>query len=94
MSIEFGKSRLQRTANCLAAEVDGDIVFFDPVDGKYFASSAVGCEIWRLLESPHSVDELTQQLIELYDVSEETCHNEVTQFVRELVRNQFVEIIE
>ena len=92
--MKLGECRLRRAEICLTSEVNGEIVFFHPVDGKYFASTPVGCEIWRLLESPRSVNELTRKLIELYDVSEETCHNDVEQFVGELVQKQLVEIVE
>lgn len=72
-------------SDTLAARVDEDLVFFDADVGKYFATSGVGADVWELIESPRSIREICVELMERYEVEEETCLSDVLEFVTELV---------
>ncbi len=76
----------------LESRVDEDLILFDAEAGKYFATGSVGADIWKLIESPRTVREVCEVLIERYDVSEETCFSEVQRFVLDLVAAGLAEV--
>ena len=76
----------------LTARVDGDLVFFDPEAGKYFATGGVGADIWELIESPRTIREICSELVARYDVEEDTCLAEVLEFAADLVRARMAKV--
>jgi hypothetical protein len=72
------------------AEIDGnalgdEIVFFDDRVGKYFAVSPVGSDIWKLLESPMTLDAIVAGLLAQYEVEEATCRAETLVFLQRML---------
>lgn len=86
--------RYRRAPGCIASEIDGDIVFFHPTAGKYFASSSVGRALWSLMATPQSIDQLIAQLLDRYDVDEDTCRRDVARFLDQLQQNELIESVE
>lgn len=68
----------------LGSRVDTEMVFFDQVVGKYFATGAVGAEIWDLLESPSTIGSICSHLLEKYEVDSATCERQVGAFVEQM----------
>lgn len=66
------------------ATVEGDLILFDPVSGKYFATGEVGADIWAHLEEPVTLGELCSRMAEAYAVDEEVCRKDVVDFVERL----------
>ena len=56
----------------------------DVEEGRYYELDPVGARIWALLESAQSVAEVCEALVQAYDVSLETCHEDVRAFLEEL----------
>jgi hypothetical protein len=76
---------LQRRADPLTAELDGETVMLDPTKGSYFALGPVGSRVWALLEQPRSIRDLCEQLLDEFDVDPPQCRAEVTAFVTQLL---------
>ena len=72
-------------ADVYASRVKDDLVFFDEQAGQYFATGAVGADIWELIETPRSLRDICFTLMERYEVNEETCTAEVQRFAEELL---------
>jgi hypothetical protein len=66
------------------ATVEGDLILFDPVSGKYFATGEVGADIWSRLATPLTLDELCRHMARDYDVAPEVCRKDVVEFVERL----------
>jgi TRAP-type uncharacterized transport system substrate-binding protein len=61
-----------------------EIVFFDDRVGKYFAVSPVGADIWKMLESPMSLNAIVANLVDQYEVDEDACRSETKAFLENL----------
>ena len=90
MSTETTSIRYRR------AQIEGnllgdEIVFFDDRVGKYFATGPVGADIWKLLESPISLDFIVARLLETYDVDPATCRAETENFIDQMIKLALVE---
>jgi len=69
----------------IGATIDEDLILFDATAGKYFATGAVGADIWAHLSSPLSLDELCTRLALDYDVDREACRRDVVEFIERLL---------
>ncbi len=71
-------------------QVGDEIVLFDDRAGKYFALTPVAAEIWRLLETPQSLDAILKALLSHYEVDERKCNEQVQSFLGAMVQNQLI----
>lgn len=78
-------SRITRSPDLVATEMDGDIVMMHIKSGQYFGISGVGPRIWALLEQPTTLDELTSAIVNEYVVDEQTCRTDIQVFVKALL---------
>lgn len=91
MSQESDKAVYSRS-NVQGSTLGDEIVFFDERVGKYFATGAVGADIWTLLERPMTMDEICVALMAAYEVDRNTCFQQVSQFLRKMAEINLVEI--
>ncbi len=83
-------SIIQRNDNIAQAEIDGEIVMISIDNGEYYGLNPIASRIWEIIVNPLQVGALFQQLIEEYDVSEETCQTDVIGFVNNMAKNKVV----
>jgi hypothetical protein len=76
---------VQRRGEWLSAEVGDELVMMNADSGNYVTMSRVGARIWEMIEKPKSTDELFALLLREFDVTPETCRNDVQKFLDELV---------
>ena len=81
---------LQRRAEPLTAELDGEIVMLDPDRGSYFSLAGVASRVWELLEDPMSLGQLCEQLPREFDIDAQTCRQEVRAFIQQLLDAELV----
>lgn len=83
---------LYSRSNVQGSALGDEIVFFDERAGKYFATGSVGADIWALLERPMSMDEICVALMEAYEVDQNTCFEQVSQFLGKMAEINLVEV--
>ncbi|EGM69346.1 hypothetical protein SOHN41_02683 [Shewanella sp. HN-41] len=64
----------------------------DVSQGKYFGLNSFATQIWSLLASPKSIDDLVVELMSLFDVTEDVCRADTTLFLQQLVDKQLVKV--
>lgn len=74
----------------ISTTIDDELVLLDMDSGFYFALNSVGHDIWQLLEQGKSQEEVIQQLLSEYEVTEEVCRQEVTSFLADLSKHALV----
>ncbi len=84
--------KIVRKKELLSSRMDNEIVMMHPESGKYFALNPVASRIWELLEEPHTINELVEKLLREFDVTEETCTNEVSVFIEEITEKKLIDI--
>ncbi len=58
------------------------MVMMNMDNGDFISMNNVGADIWNLCGQPTTVKDLIQQLVALYDISEEQCAKEVIGFLQ------------
>ena len=85
--------RVRFPETLFAQEVDGEMVLLDMNSENYYGLDAVATEIWRLLREGKSLEETVGELLELYDVEEETLRVDLEAFVSRLTENGLAELV-
>ena len=67
-----------RATGVVAATVDGDVVLMAPADGRCFALRGPAEDVWDLLASDRTIDQLVDELTGRYDVDPHRCAQDVT----------------
>lgn len=76
-----------RRGDWLSAKVGEELVMMSAENGNYIGLSEVGARVWELIETPRAFDDICAQLESEFEVSPETCHAEVGEFLNELVKH-------
>jgi hypothetical protein len=80
----------ERARELMEAELGDELVALDPAGGACFGFNPVAATIWRLLEQPHSLEDLTQLLVLEYDVEPSHCEAEVSELLEVLAARDLV----
>jgi Coenzyme PQQ synthesis protein D (PqqD) len=70
----------------LTTELEDGAVLLDVERGIYYSLNSAGLEVWRRVDSTGRVDDLTTELMRLFEVDETTASDSVARFVGELDR--------
>lgn len=81
-----------RTANQVSGEIDGQVVLLSIENGAYFKLNEVGTRIWQLIETPHTITQLTKILQKEFAVSPEQCRAEVHRFLQRLKKRHLLQM--
>ena len=79
-------------ADVLATAFGTEYVLLNLNNGTYYGLDTVGAEIWKLVQVPITVGDISRQLVEMFDVDRDRCLRDVTALVSELAHNGLVEI--
>ncbi len=78
-------AQVQRRAELLANDLsESEMVMLDITGGTYYGIKDVGKAIWDHIESPVTVDDLCERLVEQFAVEPEVCRKETTAFIESL----------
>lgn len=83
---------LRRDPKLISAPMDGELVMMSEEADAYYGLGGIGPRIWDLLEQPISLNQLTVQLCEEFDVDEATCREDAAAFIGELINAKLVHI--
>ena len=78
----------------LSSEMKGEAVILSLKNGKYYGVNTVGAHIWRATQSPNTLQEIQAGIMQEYEVDEATCQQEVLSFLKKMVGEELVEIID
>lgn len=75
-----------------AVEMDGELVMMGQEQGEYFSLRDVAASIWNHLAEPKSLEELVILVSAEYDVTPETCRDDIVAFLDELTAKKLVDV--
>ena len=84
------KDTYQRSSEIIASVIDNETVMMDKDFENYYGLQAIGTEVWSLLESPASVEEIAKSLVQRYDVSLEQCIADLKPLMEDLIENKMI----
>ncbi len=85
---------IKRNNEVFASTIDDEVVMMNIQSGKYYGMDSVGSRIWELISEKIQVQQVIDQLLEEYDVSEEQCRSDVLEFLQELNQNKLLKVFE
>ena len=84
------ESTVIRNKEVFASEIDNEVVMMHIKTGKYYGLDDIGSRIWEMMEEKIRVEDLIQQLLEEYEVSEEECTRDVLELLENLQTNDLI----
>lgn len=82
-----------QASGMVAADMDGQWVMMSVEHGKYYSLDPVGSRIWDLIERPLTVNGLVAALLAEYNVEEEQCRTNVSDFLNEMIEKGLVSVM-
>lgn len=77
-------SSIQKVDSFISADLEESLVMMDTEKGQYYNLNKIGAKIWQMADQPVAVSEICSQLIDIYDISDEQCKNEVIAYLTRL----------
>ncbi|MCU1304963.1 MAG: Coenzyme synthesis protein (PqqD) [Candidatus Sulfotelmatobacter sp.] len=71
-------------------ETPDGIVLLDPLHGRTFPLDQVGSRIWKMLKQHRPLDEITDALVNEFQVSPERVNQDILEFVSALQREHLL----
>lgn len=90
----FENTRLVRKNDIETAEMGDEIGMLNVETGKYYILNGIGSDIWDVLETEMTFAELVDRLLTIYDVDRKLCEQDTMTFLKELVDNALIQIVQ
>jgi hypothetical protein len=81
----------KRSDTALVADVGEDIVALNVKRGFTYGMTGVTAAVWQLLAEPRDLDQLCVELLSRYEVDVETCRDQVSRLLEEMIAEGLVE---
>lgn len=85
------ETKLRQGRDHVATSIGAETAVMSIKRGRYYAVGAVAERIWQMLEAPVSPREITERLLDEYEITPEQCEREVDAFLSELIEEGLVE---
>ncbi len=80
----------QRRPDMLFSRIDDEVVMMSIETGEYYGLNPVASRIWELLETPHTLVNLIERLMQEFDIDEQSCRRDVETFLRQMIEKKLV----
>lgn len=74
----------------VSSDLGDETVILNVSDGVYYGLDTVGTRIWALIQEPHSVEAIHQELLDEYDVTPERCMEDLLDLLEELREHELI----
>ena len=76
-----------------SADLGAEAAVLNLKNGIYYGLNPVGARIWDLVQTPHTVREVRDTLIDEYDVDSDRCERDLVALLQQLVEHDLVDIV-
>lgn len=70
-------SSVQRCDDVIQAEIDGELVMMNLINGDYYGLDKIASRVWEIIEHPKTVAEIIGQLLLEFNVQPEHCKKDI-----------------
>ncbi|MCM3650407.1 lasso peptide biosynthesis PqqD family chaperone [Metabacillus litoralis] len=84
------ESKVCQSEGNIVSDMDGEKVMMSINNGKYYNLGEIGGEIWDLIKTPISVNEIILTLMSIYDVEKTECEEHVISFLKHLSKEKII----
>ena len=74
-----------RKEDIIVTDMDGNPVMMDILTGKYFRLNKTGSSILKIIEKPHTLDGIIDEMMKIYDVERSACEEQTKAFLDSLI---------
>jgi hypothetical protein len=85
-------TQIIRAEGFTTAPVQNELMMLNVEQGAYYSLDPIAAEIWNMLESPTSVNQIIKQLLLRYEVTLERCQEDVLAFLGEMHSNGMIQL--
>jgi hypothetical protein len=83
---------LSASKDQVSSEIGGEAVILNLQSGTYYGLDEVGNRIWELIQTPRSVKEVQETLMEEYEVEADQCEKDLLALLQMLADENLIEI--
>lgn len=76
----------------ITSPIGEEIVMMSIESGNYVGMNHVATDIWNKLEKPSSVRDLVTYLLEIYDISRDTCESATFRHLANMLSHEMLQI--
>ncbi len=76
----------------VTCDLSGEAVILQLSDSMYYGLDPVGASVWKLVQTPRTVTEVRDAIIEEYDVTPEQCEADVRALLGEMAESRLVTV--
>ncbi len=77
-----------------SADLGDEAAILNLKDGVYYSLDAVGARIWNIIQEPRSVREISDILLEEYEVDAERCEGDIIALLGKLAQHGLIDIVD
>ena len=86
-------TRFKAVAEHLHCDLNGEAVVLSLANGRYYGMNSVGARIWELVQDARSADEIERAILLEYEVDQEVCRRQVSDFLQKMVAEELLVVI-
>lgn len=86
------KSKVTISKNVFAQEIDDETIILDSTTQEYFSLNEIGKVIWSLLAENKNLEQIKEEMLEMYEVPEEQLEKDVLNFFQALEQKGLISI--
>ena len=77
----------------IVSDMGEEKVMLSVDSGKYYNFGDVGGRIWELMEESITINQLVTSLMDIYDVEQIQCEQQVFSFLEQLLEENLIELV-
>jgi hypothetical protein len=85
-------SIISRSKEIVFNKLDDEIMMMSIKNSEYYGLDNIASRIWELLANPSTLSQIVEKLSEEFEVSEDTCYTDVTEFLKALDEKNLIVI--
>ena len=89
-----GNRRFKAINEHLYSDLKDEAVVLNLSNGRYYGLNTVGVAIWKVLQTPVTVAEIEDALMQEFDVGQKRCRREILSFLDKMTEETLIEIID
>ncbi len=89
----MGQPLVTAVKDQVTCDLSGEAVVLQMKDSMYYGLDPVGAAIWKLIQTPKSIAEICEALVNEYEVTPGECEADVRSFLAELQSQGLITLV-